>query len=288
MIKLDLERIANFIKTKRKKLGLTQEELASKLFVTEKAVSRWETGRGTPDISLLVPLSKVLNVRVSEILAGEDEVEEVIKYNEERKKGNFNISLKLVILFYCLSILLFLIYLRFEYDSRININYFLSLGAIILSSLFIFIGNKIYSDNYVEKIDDKNKMSKLSLVIIFIYYVIFLFNVVIFARYNIIRSYNLIPFYTIYDVISNGSIYSIIINIFGNLFVFMPLEFFIIKLFKIDKFPINFIISLFIIIVIEVLQFIFNVGVFDIDDIIICTLGMMLFHVFYKNLKKLK
>ena len=52
---MDLNKISNFIKAKRKELNLTQEELAEKLFVTEKAVSRWETGRGTPDISLLIP-----------------------------------------------------------------------------------------------------------------------------------------------------------------------------------------------------------------------------------------
>ena len=55
---MDLNKISNFIKEKRKELGITQEELAEKLFVTEKAISRWETGRGTPDISLLIPLSE--------------------------------------------------------------------------------------------------------------------------------------------------------------------------------------------------------------------------------------
>ena len=69
---MDLNKISNFIKTKRKKLGITQDELAEKLFVTEKAISRWETGRGTPDISLLLPLSKELNVEVSELLNGEE------------------------------------------------------------------------------------------------------------------------------------------------------------------------------------------------------------------------
>lgn len=44
VIKMDLNKISNFIKTKRKELGLTQEELAEKLFITEKSISRWETG----------------------------------------------------------------------------------------------------------------------------------------------------------------------------------------------------------------------------------------------------
>lgn len=41
---MNLNKISNFIKIKRKELGITQEELAERLFVTEKAVSRWETG----------------------------------------------------------------------------------------------------------------------------------------------------------------------------------------------------------------------------------------------------
>ena len=65
---MDLNKISNFIKAKRKELGITQDELAEKLFVTEKAISRWETDRGTPDISLLIPLSKELDISVSELL----------------------------------------------------------------------------------------------------------------------------------------------------------------------------------------------------------------------------
>ena len=57
---------------------MTQTELANKLFVTEKAVSRWETGRGTPDISLLIPLSKELNIDVSELLNGEENIIEKV------------------------------------------------------------------------------------------------------------------------------------------------------------------------------------------------------------------
>ncbi len=47
---MDLEKIANLIKEKRKEKNLTQVELAEKLYVTEKAISRWETGRGCPDV----------------------------------------------------------------------------------------------------------------------------------------------------------------------------------------------------------------------------------------------
>lgn len=261
---------------------MTQTELANKLFVTEKAVSRWETGRGTPDISLLIPLSKELNIDVSELLNGEENnIEKVIEYNEKSKKYKYNFQFKLIILFYILSILTFLFYLKFEYNPNIEINYFIRLSIIVIASLFIFIGNKIYSNNYVEKIEDKNKIKKLSQTIIFIYYIILIFNMVFFARYNVVNNYNLIPFKSISNILKNGNTYSIIINIFGNLFVFMPLEYFLIELFKIRKISLNFIISFLIILLIELFQFIFKVGVLDIDDLILCTFGMMIFYVCY-------
>ncbi len=60
-----------FISELRKEKGLTQVELAEKLNVTDKAVSKWETGRSAPDVSLLIPLSEILEVTVTEILKGE-------------------------------------------------------------------------------------------------------------------------------------------------------------------------------------------------------------------------
>ena len=289
---MDLNKISNFIKIKRKELGITQDELAEKLFVTEKAISRWETGRGTPDISLLLPLSKELNIDVSELLNGEEnkknknEVEQLIEYNEITKANKYNFQFKLTIFFYILSILSFLFYLRFEYDPNIEVNYFIRLLIIVIASIFVIIGNKIYSNNYVEKLEDKKKVLKLSHIIVFIYYVILLFNMVVFARYNSIDSYNLIPFKSIVDIFKNGTTYEVIINIFGNLLVFMPLEYFLIELFKIKKFSINFILSFGIILLIELFQYVFKVGVLDIDDLILCTFGMMLFYIIYTRIKK--
>lgn len=289
---MDLNKISNFIKIKRKELGITQDELAEKLFVTEKAISRWETGRGTPDISLLLPLSKELNIDVSELLNGEEnkknknEVEQLIEYNEITKANKYNFQFKLTIFFYILSILSFLFYLRFEYDPNIEVNYFIRLLIIVIASIFVIIGNKIYSNNYVEKLEDKKKVLKLSHIIVFIYYVILLFNMVVFARYNSIDSYNLIPFKSIVDIFKNGTTYEVIINIFGNLLVFMPLEYFLIELFKVKKFLINFILSFGIILLIELFQYVFKVGVLDIDDLILCTFGMMMFYIIYTRIKK--
>lgn len=59
------------IKTLREKKGYTQKQLADRLTVSDKAVSKWETGRGLPDLSLLEPLSLALGVSVTELLHGE-------------------------------------------------------------------------------------------------------------------------------------------------------------------------------------------------------------------------
>lgn len=61
----------NVIKNLREKKKLTQEELAEKINVTGKAVSKWETGQGFPDISLVEPLAKALDISVIELLSGE-------------------------------------------------------------------------------------------------------------------------------------------------------------------------------------------------------------------------
>ena len=60
------------IRRLREKKKLTQEELADKLFVSSKAVSKWETGQGFPDISLIEPLAAALDISVIELLSGED------------------------------------------------------------------------------------------------------------------------------------------------------------------------------------------------------------------------
>lgn len=60
------------IRKLRENKNMTQEELAEKVFVSSKAVSKWETGQGFPDISLIEPLAKALDISVIELLSGED------------------------------------------------------------------------------------------------------------------------------------------------------------------------------------------------------------------------
>lgn len=68
---IDKERFAAFLCELRKEKGLTQKELAAKLFLSDKAISKWERALSLPDTALLIPLSEVLDVTVTELLKGE-------------------------------------------------------------------------------------------------------------------------------------------------------------------------------------------------------------------------
>ncbi len=71
MQELDNEKCGAFIAQLRKEKGLTQKELAQNLLLSDKAISKWERGLSMPDISVLVPLSKILEVTTTELLYGE-------------------------------------------------------------------------------------------------------------------------------------------------------------------------------------------------------------------------
>jgi len=68
---MDNKKIGQYIAMCRKEKGLTQRDIAEKLYITSKAVSKWERGLSLPDISLLEPLAKELGVSIAEILKGE-------------------------------------------------------------------------------------------------------------------------------------------------------------------------------------------------------------------------
>lgn len=68
---MDQMRTGRFIKQLRRERGWTQSEFAERLNISEKTVSKWETGRGMPELSLLLPVSELLGVTLNELFAGE-------------------------------------------------------------------------------------------------------------------------------------------------------------------------------------------------------------------------
>ena len=74
-------KIGSFIAKKRKEQNLKQKDLAEKLFVTDKTISRWETGNYMPDLTILVTLAEILNTSVYELLIGECSIRDCIIKN---------------------------------------------------------------------------------------------------------------------------------------------------------------------------------------------------------------
>ena len=75
-------KVGNFIMNKRKKLGLTQQQLAENLNISFQAVSKWENGMAYPNIEILYDLSIALGVTVDEILIGSEKAEEGLSYSK--------------------------------------------------------------------------------------------------------------------------------------------------------------------------------------------------------------
>ncbi len=68
MYEIDKEKFGEFVASLRREQGLTQKELARRVYISDKAVSKWERGLSMPDITLLIPLAQVLGVTATELL----------------------------------------------------------------------------------------------------------------------------------------------------------------------------------------------------------------------------
>lgn len=108
---MDQEKIGKFILDRRSKMKLTQLELAEKIGVTDKAVSKWERGKGMPDYSLFLPLCDALDVTVNELLSGElnskndDSIPKYLEFEGKKNKKKI-ICLVFVSILICLSLVL--------------------------------------------------------------------------------------------------------------------------------------------------------------------------------------
>ena len=80
---MDAQKFGTFIAQCRKEKGMTQSELAAKIMVTDKAVSRWERGKGFPDINLLLPLAEALEVSVLELMHSERQKEKAQLFQDD-------------------------------------------------------------------------------------------------------------------------------------------------------------------------------------------------------------
>jgi len=82
---MDQIKIGKFIARKRKEQNLTQAQLAEKLGITDRAVSKWETGKSLPDASIMLEMCALLGITVNDLLCGE--VVSMENYNEQMEKS---------------------------------------------------------------------------------------------------------------------------------------------------------------------------------------------------------
>ena len=165
---MDQEKIGKFIARLRNEKQMTQQELADKIGVTDRAISKWENGRGMPDLSLLPILANELNVEISELLNGKKmtkeelielkgTIEKLIEYNYDKQIENskkLNKYLKLG----ALCIVLALLDNQFSYFNYLftsNMSEFMSGLLYSLGICFEIIG--LYNNSHNISICEKKK-----------------------------------------------------------------------------------------------------------------------------------
>ena len=103
---MDQIKTGRFIAEQRKAHGMTQRQLAEKLSVSDKTVSKWECGNGLPEVSLMLPLCELLSINVNELLSGEKldadsykqhAEENMMKLIDERKENKRKLILEVVV-----------------------------------------------------------------------------------------------------------------------------------------------------------------------------------------------
>ena len=82
---MNQEKIGKFIANVRKEKNMTQQELAKKLNITDRAISHWENGRSMPDAGIMLELCKLLDINVNELLSAKKIIEE--SYNEQAEEN---------------------------------------------------------------------------------------------------------------------------------------------------------------------------------------------------------
>ena len=164
----------DIISKRRKELGLTQQELADKLFVSDKVISKWETGKSVPDTSILVELANVLEISLDELLkSGKETTEQNIKTAVADKVDvKYKNVLLITSLFIVIGTILFSVarildYKDFHREYQVTVTIFYVLAILfIVSSLFYFLinRNKLIIDYPRFKEVDNNYIKKLIII----------------------------------------------------------------------------------------------------------------------------
>lgn len=140
---MNQEKIGKYIATCRKNKKLTQEQLAEKLGITSKSISRWENGKTMPDVSLFYSLCKELSITINDLLSG-----------ETTSKNNLDLSAD--------KLLDYSKYIKKTEKKKLII---LSIGLITLIGLFLIVINLTFNKTFFKNSYELDYMNNISIPI---------------------------------------------------------------------------------------------------------------------------
>ncbi len=147
---MNQEKIGKFIAVCRKENGYTQAVLAEKLGITDRAVSKWETGKSMPDVSIMLELCNLLNISVNELLTGEhitmenykEKAEENLLELQGKKVKAQKSLLRTELIFMAIAVLLAPVHLAINYyypnNNGTGVGLLLAIIGIIMFVVYFF------------------------------------------------------------------------------------------------------------------------------------------------------
>lgn len=153
------------LKQLRNSRGLTQEELASALFVSRTAISKWESGRGNPSIDSLKEISSFFSITLDELVSGEKLLSIAEKENQIRLQNTYNLLIGIIDLCYLLLIVLPLYPKTIGlYIASVNLFEYVETSAFnqkIYWALFLLIMLNGITEIILTKLKDKDMLNKI-------------------------------------------------------------------------------------------------------------------------------
>ena len=211
---MDQIKIGNFITDMRKAKNITQKQLAEQLGISDRTVSKWECGKGMPEVSMMLPLCEILEINVNELLSGErlsqndyhNRAEEnmitLVKEKEKINKNRTKTSMLSMLLILAVILLLMIILSVYTGPSVFQCEYLIDgpdlLAMVVVTTLLLLITGQLKSFGKAFAIacgkcnaatfEEKKKICD---VLVFVGKLLWCISIVIVTVYLIILLYNI-------------------------------------------------------------------------------------------------
>ncbi len=132
--------LGEIIREQRKKAGLSQEQLADKLNVSRQAITKWETGKGIPDVCNLIAISDEFGLSLDELIKGDIAVKKKIIADSSAKKWH------ILVIVYLLAIVAYVAYFAVSHNI-LMVGFLIATLFMLFFEMRIFIKERIYRQN---------------------------------------------------------------------------------------------------------------------------------------------